>query len=534
MFFLLKLLFFTSFTVSTEKLYDSNFLLSQNSQIIPNLWLKNWNSLFIYEQEQFIVFYNFSDSFYQNQIPFTNSLNNLKATNISNQDSLVYFVYDDLIEIFSYESQISNEILRINLKKSVMEIGNKRFLTFSNISEPIIFELLQQEIGLSSDFHTINSQKYSVFFNKQSDFTQIQDKILNEAVELFIYFPFYINNTLKNLEISLLQMKEEMQVSSEENQQKVENHEFLAKTFNYSLFLFKENKTVSLISNTDYLKLNYYHNQLPNSSNSSQKAGWFIHTAQEETVISFIIMIGNDFLLYNANFVKGYLHFLGQILINDRFSVQNLIDSPNDGFFTIMLSNKQSDLQEFLLIKAKKDDFFQRGEFLQCEICTYNKEYLCKNPNNDCSAVLSKINNIDSGMELKTWISILISIFGTFFLVLFCCFIVQRYCIGRKIKPRSQINNFDEVEERLKTFDKKKIQDLMRKYSITVVENNMEKSEKFKAYTDNKCPICMELLPSQPITYFACKTHIVHTKCLLLYEEENHCQKQYKCPFRCE
>ena len=518
-------------TRSLDEIYDTNFLLSSQIDMNMNFWRNNDISIIYIKEGNIAVFYNFSSNYYQNNDPTNYSLSTFEVTNISNQDTFLYLLYDNQIQIYSYEILINDSQIRLILKKNVMTLVNQHYITFSNISDLIIFQLSSLSIQLYSDFHLIDSDSYFVFLNDLQSEQDVIQKIQLGATRLFIYFPIYVDNNFETLDIELKFLKNEINSHINEKAEKLTNDDLLVRSQNYSLYYYSQNSTITLKNNENLELLNYYEFNLSDPFTKIQ--GYFIDNLNsDDTLIDMAIMIDTILYFFSADFEKGFFHYLGRIYISSKFNFDEVINSPSDNIITAVLINKNY-VNNYFFLKLKKDKIYTRTSFFECSICSYYNLYSCDDQNHDCSIILQNDASGESDPYFKVWLSVLVSVFGVIIIIIICCFMIQRFCFhSTKHKTQAQITNYDEVEERLKTLDKKKIEALMKKYSITIEETNMEKSDKLKPYMDNKCAICMELLPSQPITYFSCKAHIVHTKCLILYEEERR-DHTYKCPFRC-
>ena len=201
------------------------------------------------------------------------------------------------------------------------------------------------------------------------------------------------------------------------------------------------------------------------------------------------LIIANRFYFYSASFEKGFFHYLGSINVGEQFTVDQIVDSPSSNILTVILLSSNFP-NNFFFLRFSKSIIFSRKEEFKCDICFYYNFYNCVNPDADCSIILQTQKEEESDPYFKVWLSVLVSVFGCLLLIILFCFIVQRFCIGiKKMNLKPQISNYDEVEERLKTLDKKKLESLMKKYSITVQETNMENSDKLKQYMDIKCTI---------------------------------------------
>jgi len=519
-------------TILGDTIYDTNFLFTAPQDISLNYWRDGDISLFFFQDYNSTVFYNYSTYFYSNNQPSNHTLASFQDTNISNQDSLLYLLYENEIQIFSYDVVIDSTNMQFTLNKNVMNIANRQYFSFTNVTDMLLFHLISQDIQLYSDSHRIEAQLYYVFFNDTRDFNETLAKIQDGSLRIYIYMPFVIENPLETIDLNLGSLQNEFNLHSEQTSLLSSNNNLLAYSNNYSLFYYDENQTVYLVSDEMDQTFNIY---LPYDSNQiiGNKTGSFIYPIQGSINdnINMIITVQSLILFFQASFTNDFFNLLGSITISDSFSFDSIVDSPADDLLTIILTNDNYPDQYFFL-RIEKDEIFQSSTTFHCEICSYFNFYSCQDQSQDCSIVLQNSNTVDNNSMFKVWLSVLIAVFSALILIVICCFLVQRYCIRGPKKPQGQIINYDEVEERLKGMDKKKLGELMKKYSVTMEENDMENSHKFKAYVDNKCPICMELLPSEPITYFSCKTHIVHTRCFILYEEENR-NHSYKCPFRC-
>lgn len=532
-----KLLIFCLFQeiLFSQSIYDTNFLFSSSSgSIHPNYWRNNDISLFFFKEANSTVFYNYSKAFYINSQPSNHTLSSFLETNISNQDSLLYLLYDEYIQIFSYNVIIDSTKIQFKLNNNIMNIDNKQCLSFTNVTDMLLFHLTTQEIELFSSNHKVIASSYHLFFHEKRDFNETLTRIQNGSIRIYIYMPFFIENTLDYIDLNVIPMQNELDFINDETNELATNTEMIAFSTNYSLFYYHENQTISLLENQLTQRLNYYisYDSTKTMEILENPVGTFLFNDgnTNSNIINLLIAMKTEIMFFQASFNNGFLNLKGKLKVSDSFTINSVIDSPSFSILTVILNNTKFPNQYFYL-RIEKDRIYQRTTTFECEICSYYDMISCNRQSEDCAIILQRENDGQPDSMFKIWLSVLIAVFAALVLIILCCFLVQRYCIRGKHTPKTQIQNYDEVEEKLKSLDKKKLGELMKKYSIIQEDSNNEKSEKLK---ENKCPICMDPLPSQPITYFSCKTHIVHIKCLILYEEEGKNKNNvYKCPYRC-
>ena len=521
----------------SQSIYDTYFLFSSSESFQPNYWRNDDISLFFFKEANSTVFYNYSKAFYINTQPSNHTLSSFLETNISNQDSLLYLLYEENIQIFSYNVIIDSAKIQFKLNKNVMNIENKQCISLTNVTDMLLFHLTTQEIELFSNNHKVIASSYYLFFHEKRDFNETLTRIQNGSIRIYIYMPFFIENTLEEIDLNVIPLQNELHFINDEANELAKNAEMIGFSTNYSLFYFNENKTISLLDTQFTQRLNYY---ISYDSTQTMKildnpVGTFIFNDgnTNSEIINLLVAMKTEIMFFQASFKNGYLNYKGKLKISDSFTINTVIDSPSFNILTVVLNNTKY-LHQYFYLRIEKDKIYQRTTTFECEICSYYDIISCDQQSNDCAIILQNENKGESDSMFKIWLSVLIAVFAALVLIILCCFVVQRYCIRGKNIPKRQIQNYDEVEEKLKNLDKKKLSELMKKYSIIQEETNMEKSEKLKPYIENKCPICMDPLPSQPITYFSCKAHIVHIRCLILYEEEGKNKNNvYKCPYRC-